>query len=1170
MKRLTSLALTILIYSGISYSQYPDFFLDAWIEKTCELPGYESADKPAGEATISIHVDKDSVIQKIGPYIFGNNAVNWAGKMQDDESVIENLRNLNPGVLRLPGGSQSDVYFWNAMPGEGPADLPPDVQVSVLHAGLHNENWAMTLEEYYELLEKTNSTASICVNYGYARYGTGPNPVNTAAHYAAEWVRFDNGRTKFWEIGNENFGSWEAGYQIDLSKNQDGQPEFITGQLYGKHCRVFIDSMRAAAAEIGSEIKIGVVAFDAEESYIDVETNWNEGMMPEVGDMADFYIVHSYFTPWNEDSDVNTILNTHDVPQKIMEVITNDVTDADMPIIPVALTEWNTRAINSMQQVSYINGMHSALVLGELVLNDYGFATRWDLANGWDNGEDHGMFARTDEPGVVLFNPRPAFFYMYYFQKYMGDRMVGSVVDGNEEVIAFASSFSSGECGIAVINKSTVEETAAIEIENFKPGSKYYYFALVGGDDNGDFSRKVFVNGQGPSGEGGGPDNYETLKAYASEIEGGIKVNVPPLSVIYVVAEKIPAPAYKYSKVDTNAQLISVEFTQGMIVPEDPTGFEISVNNSTNIDVTNITSVPADSTWLLIHLAQEIDKQDTIMLSYADGNLISIDSAALVEFSDTLVDNLLPGSYPRLLSVSTTDDGMMVELLLNKEMVISDTSIKYFELTLLGDPDSTLALSGLSINADNSNSLLITPDDGLYLEYDLVLSYTGTDVQSKDEGILQTFDTLPVINSSPGFPPEVLSAEVSNFGYSIDLLFDKIMDESSAASSSFTLMVNGDVEVIDSIDVVDNTLKIIPVNYIQHADTVKISYTGTDVISIDRGILQNFENLEVSNTLPESTIFDIPGRIDCEMFNANMGMILEDCSDDGGGQNLGYIDPGDWVEYTVNVTGSGLYTVLIRTASNLNGGELIIQTPDAAVLDLDTITLPPTGGWQAWATSYTLVNLEAGTQRLRLYALTAGYNLNWVQFETGNTIPLATVVGANSNSPGDIIEIHFDKELAPVPDDEEENFTVLVGDVANRVTATSLKNGTLTTLVLSLDNQLSQEDVNITASYSGGKLRALDNSPIVAFYDVPVENKVNGIESARLSEITLYPNPVSSHFSLEGMEKGDFIRMYDIFGREVLSRHVNQSMETISVDHLPSGLYVIKLNDVSVQRIIKE
>src|SRR5665647_3707976 len=124
---------------------------------------------------------------------------------------------------------------------------------------------------------------------------------------AADWVRYDNGRSKFWEIGNEVFGSWEAGYRIDRSLNKDGQPEYITPTLYGQHCLVFIDSMKAAAAETGVEIKIGVVMVEASSTG----ATWNQNVAAQVGDRADFYSVHSYYTPYAANSDVATVLNSY-------------------------------------------------------------------------------------------------------------------------------------------------------------------------------------------------------------------------------------------------------------------------------------------------------------------------------------------------------------------------------------------------------------------------------------------------------------------------------------------------------------------------------------------------------------------------------------------------------------------------------------------------------------------------------------------------------------------------------------------------------------------------------------------------------------------------------------------------------------------------------------------
>jgi hypothetical protein len=162
---------------------------------------------------------------------------------------------------------------------------------------------------------------------------------------------------------------------------------------------------------------------------------------------------------------------------------------------------------------------------------------RWDLANGWDNGNDMGLFNNGDEPGVVKWNARPAYYYMYYFQKMLGDRMLKSTVSGNSDVLSFASSFSSGEKGVILVNKGTGAQNVSIT-SNASFGNRFYFYRLAGGTDNGDFSRKVFVNGKGPHGISGGTSSYATLKAYSAETKNGIKVALPARSVVYVVVDK--------------------------------------------------------------------------------------------------------------------------------------------------------------------------------------------------------------------------------------------------------------------------------------------------------------------------------------------------------------------------------------------------------------------------------------------------------------------------------------------------------------------------------------------------------------------------------------------------------------------------------------------------------
>ena len=538
--------LNILLFTvvlSVNAQSPQGFFLDDWQPKTAVSPGFVNTPQPASATTVTITVNMKDTVTKVSKYIYGNNAINWAGKMNNNATLVKEISNLKPHVLRWPGGNLSNEHFWDAVQGKGPTDIPPTLKVNELNAGMNTSNWAMTLDNYYDLLKKTNATGCICVNYSYARYGTGPNPVANAAHYAANWVRYDKGRTKLWEIGNENMGNWEAGYEIDISLNKDGQPKTISGDLYGRHCRVFIDSMKTAAAEIGSEIYIGVGVTESLVTWNDVMKNWNSGLMPHIADKADFLIVHSYYTPYNQNSNVATILNSASQTKDYKNYALNDLkTYGKKSNLPVALTEWNIFAVGSMQAVSYVNGLHAALVLGELIKNKYGQAMRWDLMNGWNNGDDHGLFAGSGEPGVTAGTAHAPFFYMYFFQKYFGDVMVGSTVSGNSSVISYASSFSSGESGVVVVNKSTTSQIVDLKMNGFPEARSFYRYVLTGGTDNGNFSRKVFVNGEGTTQSGGGPKNYETIKAYGKSINGNAKFEIPPLSVTYVLvsADSIP------------------------------------------------------------------------------------------------------------------------------------------------------------------------------------------------------------------------------------------------------------------------------------------------------------------------------------------------------------------------------------------------------------------------------------------------------------------------------------------------------------------------------------------------------------------------------------------------------------------------------------------------------
>jgi len=114
---------------------------------------------------------------------------------------------------------------------------------------------------------------------------------------------------------------------------------------------------------------------------------------------------------------------------------------------------------------------------------------------------------------------------------------------------------------------------------------------------------------------------------------------------------------------------------------------------------------------------------------------------------------------------------------------------------------------------------------------------------------------------------------------------------------------------------------------------------------------------KVYNYLP------IPATIEAEAYDEMSGIQLEATTDAGGGQNVGYCDPGDWMDYTINVPADGQYTVELRVASLSKTGALSLKN---GTTTLATVALPNgTGGWQTWTALSKTVSLKAGNQTLR-------------------------------------------------------------------------------------------------------------------------------------------------------------------------------------------------------------
>ncbi|MBN2441007.1 MAG: carbohydrate-binding protein [Spirochaetales bacterium] len=143
-------------------------------------------------------------------------------------------------------------------------------------------------------------------------------------------------------------------------------------------------------------------------------------------------------------------------------------------------------------------------------------------------------------------------------------------------------------------------------------------------------------------------------------------------------------------------------------------------------------------------------------------------------------------------------------------------------------------------------------------------------------------------------------------------------------------------------------------------------------------------------TPPPSTWAPIPGTIEAENYDNMSGIQTEACSE--GGENVGWIEAGDWMDYNVSIT-AGTYTVSYRVASLDTGGSLSLQIGGTTY---NTVSFAATGGWQTWTSVTGTVTLPGGNQTIRIYANQTGWNINYFTF-TG-TVATATPTNTTQNT----------------------------------------------------------------------------------------------------------------------------------------------------------------------------
>lgn len=550
-------ALLCVMSWNIQVRAQSTIFLDDWQPSAAVVPLHQRGEITTLEPQSIITIDFRDTSFLISPYISGfNQPVHQKGRFDQEPQAVRHTKNVDAKVLRYPGGTAAMTFFWDRTEVDGP---PGDVDTYIRSGEVAN-NFRLgmsggdffSVDNYYNFLDSVPSmTGIIVVNYGYARYGRSENPVQQAAHYAAEWVRYDNGRTRFWEIGNELSGRWTPGHTIDIDKNKDGQPEIITGRLYAEHFRIFADSMKSAAAESGHEIYLGGVLSHS-------ESTWNREFLENASDEADFVIEHEYYGEQGV-TDPLYAVNSSDALAGHAANAFQDISAYAGHPIPLVMTEWNTK--DEEQNDRCIYGMSNMRGISNIIQSGMQLACRHTLIHSNQRGLINN--AQVYDPELGHWQPRSSFFYFYYMSKVLGDTWHGTGTEVPETIDVMTTSFRSGEAGLIFLNKSGESRIVALNMKHYRAAGKYYSYSLVP-DGGNPFSEKVTVNGStNEFYPAGGPFNYEALPARSFETDGFVKVELPPYSANYILVEGAriaPDPLF-------NVQIETYESTGDSVIP---------------------------------------------------------------------------------------------------------------------------------------------------------------------------------------------------------------------------------------------------------------------------------------------------------------------------------------------------------------------------------------------------------------------------------------------------------------------------------------------------------------------------------------------------------------------------------------------------------------------------
>ena len=167
----------------------------------------------------------------------------------------------------------------------------------------------------------------------------------------------------------------------------------------------------------------------------------------------------------------------------------------------------------------------------------------------------------------------------------------------------------------------------------------------------------------------------------------------------------------------------------------------------------------------------------------------------------------------------------------------------------------------------------------------------------------------------------------------------------------------------------------------------RVDPTWTDMLegqllAPESGVLKPI-GTEYVNASYTSKKISVPGRIVANKHYRRKGTGLQNTTDNGTGQNVCFIENGDWNEFMLNVANAGTYNLTFRVASPTIPGKFDIIVNGVVAKTAETF--PATGGYQTYADKIVNgVNLPQGEVYLKIKFKSNDMNFNYIDVTVTN------------------------------------------------------------------------------------------------------------------------------------------------------------------------------------------